>query len=74
MKDIQLVAARSQVRLALMAMEQRRKILAKLESKLSRHYNRVAHTEATIILMEELLGMMLQDPDHWDDEPELVPF
>ena len=72
--DTELQAATSTLRLSLMAMQQREKRLKKTVSKLSRHYSRVAHTGAAIALLEQLLGMMLQDPDHWDDEPDVIPF
>lgn len=48
-----------------------------IESKpvgLSRRWSRLRHTEAIIGLLEELQGVVAQDPDHWDDDPELLPF
>lgn len=72
--DIELLTATRQVKLALITMRHRQARLETTRSKLSRHYNRLNHTRATIGLLEELAGMMIQDPDHWDDEPELAPF
>lgn len=72
--DKELQQATSQLRLALMCLQQREKRLQNTGRKLSRHYNRVQHTQAMIGLLEEILGVALQDPDVWDDEPDLVPF
>lgn len=70
----ELVQARNQVRLALLIMVNRAKRLAEKRSKMSRHYNRVQHTNILIDLLQELLGVMSQDPDEWDNEPDKVPF
>lgn len=72
--DVELTQAAGQLRLALLVLQHRRKRLQNTKTKLSRHYNRVQHTEALIGLLEELNGLVLQDPDNWDSEPELVPF
>lgn len=72
--DIELRNATSQLRLALLSMQHRHKRLVATTERKSRHYNRLQHTAAAVSLLEELLGMLLQDPDHWDDEPESVPF
>jgi len=72
--DIHLQVLASHLRLAEMALEARTKGLENTRSKHSRHYNRVNHTAAMLSLVQELRGLALQDPDVWDDEPELVPF
>ena len=72
--DIELQVVRSHLRLAAMALQQRTRKLENTRSKLSRHYSTVAHTAALLVLLEELQGLVLQDPDLWDDEPENVPF
>lgn len=72
--DTELSVAISHVTLARKVMEARAKRLAETRTKLSRHYNRVRHTKAMIDLLEELGGVLEQDPDKWDDEPELIPF
>lgn len=72
--DVELQQATGQLRLALMAMQHRNIRLQGTSTRYSRHYNKLAHTVAAISLLEELLGMLLQDPDNWDIEPEIVPF
>lgn len=72
--DSELAAARASIKLALQALEARRKRLENTRSKLSRHYNRVQHTAAMIGLLEQVAGVLLHDPDLWDDEPDSVPF
>ncbi len=72
--DVHLSVAESRVHLALNNMHERARLLEKTRSKKSLHYNRVAHTKAIINLLSELLGVMKQDPDNWEDEPDLVPF
>lgn len=64
----------SQLKLADLMLHAR---LAKLERQTdrpSRHYNRLQHTRSMLLLVQELRGMALQDPDMWEDEPDLVPF
>lgn len=72
--DANLSVAESRVHLALNNMHDRLRLLEKISSKKSLHYNRVAHTKTIINLMSELLGVIKQDPDNWEDEPDLVPF
>lgn len=72
--DIELAAARANLKLAEQALTIRRKRLENTTTKLSRHYNTVQHTEALIGLLQELRGLLEQDPQKWDDEPDLVPF
>ena len=74
MKDTELTVATGHVRGALLVMKHRRTRLETTKTKLSRHYNTLIHTEATINLLHELEGFLIQDPDNWDDEPESVPF
>ncbi len=72
--DVHLSTAESRVHLALNNMHERERMLENKQAKLSRHYNRLQHTRIIIGLMSELLGVIKQDPDNWDDEPDLVPF
>ena len=72
--DTELQVVADQLRLAEMALEHRLKKLENTRSKLSRHYNRVSHTTALLSLVQEMRGVVLQDPDVWDEEPDLVPF
>lgn len=72
--DIELQQAQGQLRMALMCLQARDKRLRLMRSKWSRHYTRISHTKAMIGLLEELLGVVMQDPDVWDDEPDIVPF
>lgn len=72
--DTELKAASSHIKLALLVLREREKRLANTRSKPSRHWNRVRHTAVLVSLIEELQGVVLQDPDNWDDEPEAVPF
>lgn len=39
-----------------------------------RYQARVTHTLTMYHLVQELRGIAEQDPDKWDDEPDLVPF
>ncbi len=72
--DVELQVTHSHLKLILVALKQRQKRLVLASSRLSRHYNRTNHTATLIVLVEELQGVVLQDPDNWDDEPDLVPF
>lgn len=72
--DADLSAANAHLRLAEMALAHRLAELEKSKSRMSRHYSRMAHTAALLILVNELQGLVAQDPDEWDEEPELVPF
>lgn len=72
--DIEQSAAESHVKLAVMVMQSRHKRLTATTERYSRHYSKLAHTMAIIVLLEELQEMLLQDPDHWDDEKEDLPF
>jgi predicted metal-dependent HD superfamily phosphohydrolase len=72
--DKELTWAHTQLGIAKQLLETRHTKLTSSRTKRSRHYNKVAHTQAMIGLMDELLGLMEQDPDRWDDEWELVPF
>lgn len=70
----ELKIVRSHLRLCAMALEERQKRLDNTTSKLSLHYNRVAHTAMMLELVQELQGLATQDPDLWEDEPDVVPF
>ena len=72
--DVEYVTCRSKLQLALMAMRERERRLRRTRNRLSRHYNRLQHTVIVVALLEELLGVMEQDPDNWEDEPDLIPF
>ncbi len=70
--DIRLV--RGQLNTSLKMLKLRRQRLEESKQKLSRHFSKLAHTRAMEGLLEELLGLLHQDPDLWDDEPDIVPF
>lgn len=72
--DNEITVAEAQLRSAKLVLEHRLKRLKNKRSKLSLHYNRLRHTQILLSLVEEVLGVIQQDPDHWDDEPDLVPF
>ncbi len=72
--DAELAQAVSQVKLATMALLAREKRLKKTTNRMSRHYSKLAHTFAARMLLEEVAGMLQQDPDLWDEEPEIAPF
>lgn len=72
--DVELQAARSHARLMIAVLIAREKRLQQTKSKLSLHYNTVAHTRVLIGLVEELQGVLEQDPQMWEDEPDIVPF
>jgi len=72
--DANLSVAESRLKLALKNMQDRLRLLEKPPNKKSYHYNRVKHTRAVIVLMTELMAIMKEDPDHWDDEHDEVPF
>lgn len=67
-------AAASHLKLADNTLRARLDKLEKATTKTSRHYNKIQHTHSMISLIEELRGIVLQDPDMWDEEPDLVPF
>lgn len=72
--DSELATAQAHIKLAYQVLEHRLKRLESTRSKLSRHYNRLAHTRAMIELLQQIAGLVHQDPDLWDDEPESIPF
>lgn len=72
--DIELKTAAMHLRLAALALTERGSRLESARTRMSRHYNRVQHTAALIALLEELRGVIQQDPDLWDDNPDDVPF
>ena len=72
--DAEFSVAQSHLKLCRLALNQRLKTLEARTSKQSRHYNRLKHTRSMLVLLMELEGMVMQDPDLWDDEPDLVPF
>lgn len=72
--DVELKQATGQVRSAILAMQHREKRLKNTTTKLSLHYTRLAHTTASVELLQEILGMLMQDPDLWTDEEPIIPF
>jgi len=72
--DAELKVVRSHLRLVEMALETRQKRLEIKTGRLSRHFNRVKHTEVLLVMVRELQEMVLKDPDLWDDEPVHMPF
>ncbi len=72
--DADLSAANAHLYLTMLCLVARQSRLEKTTTRMSRHYSRIAHTVALIHLVEELQGLVQQDPDMWDDEPDLVPF
>lgn len=72
--DTYLHAAKSHYKLAHQVLQVRLDRLENSTTRLSRHYNKIQHTRAMLGLTEELLGLVSQDPDNWDEEPDLVPF
>lgn len=72
--DTELGVTMQHLKLAIACMDARHTRLSNSRTKLSRHYNKLQHTRAALQLLEEVLGMLYQDPDRWDDEPDLVPF
>ncbi len=72
--DEYLAAVTSHLRLAEQTLHLRLAKLERIKSRDSRHYNRLQHTRSMLLLVQELRGMSMQDPDMWDDEPDLVPF
>lgn len=72
--DAELGVVKSHLRLVEMALEERGKRLEKTRERLSRHYNKVAHTATMLVLVKELQVMIRADPDLWEPEFEEVPF
>ncbi len=72
--DKELAAASAHARLMELALIERASRLDKTTSRLSRHYNRVAHTDALLAALKDLQGMIEQDPDLWSTEEEQIPF
>lgn len=74
MIDVELAATISYIRLAERTMEHRKKKLAGLTTKLSRHYNKVQHTDAVLEYLASLQELLKSDPDYWDEVEEDLPF
>lgn len=74
MKDAELKTAQQHIRLAMLVMANRKERLESVTTKLSRHYNKLNHTHAIFSLLYELDIALKQDPDNWEDNPEMVPF
>lgn len=72
--DTELSVAKSHLTGAGLVLRHRHKRLENTRSRMSRHYNRLQHTDILISLIEEILGLIEQDPDMWDDNPDIVPF
>lgn len=68
------LAVQSYLKLADQALRARAARLSAETTKTSRFYNRVAHTRAMLEELEVLRGLLVQDPDNWDEEPDSVPF
>ncbi len=64
----------SHLKLCRLLLIDRIKKLEASKKRESRHYSRLAHSRALLSLIEEVAGLVLQDPDVWDEEPDLVPF
>lgn len=69
-----LEGVQSHLKLCRLLLEARLSKIENSKTKLSRDYNRMKHTRAMVGLIEELEGVVTQDPDNWDEEPESVPF
>jgi len=74
MKDVELSAVRSHLRLCTVLLVHRLTRLENQKVKLSLYYATLQHTKVLLNLAQELEGFALQDPDMWDDEPESIPF
>lgn len=71
---VHLTQTMSHLQLCLIIMKDRRVRVERSAVGLLLRQHRLMHTDMAIALLEELLGMMHQDPDKWEDEPDLVPF
>lgn len=68
------MAVEAHLKLAYVAAQARLERLEKERPRLSRHYSRMRQTQAVIGLLEEVRGIAAQDPEHWDDDEDIVPF
>lgn len=72
--DQYLSALRSQLAMCEKLLVERTKKVARDPQGLSTYNARLTHTLAMYHLVQELRGMVEQDPDLWEDEPDIVPF
>lgn len=72
--DTYLAAVRSHLKLSRMMLQERLKVVEKSPVGLIRRQARIEHSRAMLSLIEEVEGIVMQDPDMWDEEPGLVPF
>lgn len=55
-------------------LRERTKKVARDPKGMTRYEARVTHTLTMYHLVQELRGIAEQDPDMWDDEPDIRPF
>lgn len=72
--DIYLTAVQSHLKLARKTLQARLKVVEKQSTGMLYREWTLAHTSAMLSYVEELEGMVIQDPENWDDEPDLAPF
>lgn len=72
--DTYLLAVQSHLKLARKTLEGRLTQVEQTPVGLVRRQSRLDHTRAMLNYVLELEGMVIQDPDNWDDEADVVPF
>lgn len=72
--DVYLQAVKAHLRLCELSLEARLKLVEKTAIGRSRRQSRLDHTAAMLSYVQELQGMVTQDPDEWDEESALAPF
>ncbi len=74
MSDKYLAQLESQLKLAHMTLAARLIAVEREPVGLSRRQSTLHHTRAMLAMIEEVQEIVKQDPDNWDDKPELLPF
>lgn len=74
MSDKYLDQVESQLKLAHMSLAARLIAVERTPVGMSRRQSTLHHTRAMLAMIEEVQGLVHQDPENWDDKPELLPF
>lgn len=74
MADIYLEEVRRHLEQCERLLKERTKKVSRDKTGLTTYEARVSHTLTMYHLVQELRGVVMQDPDHWADEPDIVPF
>jgi len=72
--DIYIIELRRHLGMCANILEARGKTSEREQVGMSLHFSRIRHTNIMLNLVNELRGVVEQDPENWDDEPDVVPF